>query len=152
MLLKPLLLTTLLAGTLDAIGASLVYVIRSGKNPLNVFRFVASGVFGKAALSGGTGMAMAGLAFHYFIAFSFTLFFFMVYPKLPVLGKNPVVTGLLYGVFVWLVMNQVVLPLSRVTTGPFNLSQALVGAIVLMLAIGLPISLLAHRYFTKGHL
>lgn len=49
-------------------------------------------------------------------------------------------------------MNQVVLPQSRVTPGPFNPTQALVGAVVLMLAIGLPISLLAHRYFTKGHL
>lgn len=43
----------LLVGTLDITAASVQYYARTGKSPLNVLRFVASGVFGQAALSGG---------------------------------------------------------------------------------------------------
>jgi hypothetical protein len=48
---------------------------------------------------------------------------------------------------VWLVMNQVVLPLSNITQRQFDLTKAAIAAAVLIVAIGLPLSFLAHRYY-----
>ena len=91
-------------------------------------------------------MAAWGLLFHYIIAFLFTLFFFWIYPLLN-LGKwNKVVTGLVYGIFVWLVMNLVVV---RIAMGPHPivLKNAAIAMGILMLCIGLPISLIIGGYY-----
>jgi hypothetical protein len=50
-----------------------------------------------------------------------------------------------YGIVVWFVMNMIVLPLSNVRQGPFNLFQAIVGAVILMFCIGLPIAMIVGR-------
>ena len=65
-ILKPVLVTGLIAGTLD----------------------LAGGVFGKDALTGGISKKLSGLFFHYFIAFVFTLFYFLIYPKIKLLAKK----------------------------------------------------------------
>ena len=57
----------LIAGLLDISAAFIQYYSRTGRNPLAVLKFIASGVFGKAALTGGTEMILLGLVFHYII-------------------------------------------------------------------------------------
>jgi len=147
--LRPTLQAGLLAGTLDILAAMLSYAFQTGKNPVAVLNFVASGVFGTAAFSCGTGMAVWGLVFHYAIAFGFAALFVWVYPKWALLRKKTVVAGLGYGVFAWLVMNLLVVPLSRTPKLPFTSSGVLVGVAVLMLCIGLPISLVVSRFYAR---
>lgn len=142
----------LLAGTLDILAAMLSYVIQTGKNPVAVLKFVASGVFGTEAFSGGTGMAVWGLVFHYAIAFGFAALFGWVYPKWAFLRKSPVVAGLGYGVFVWLVMNLLVVPLSQAPKMPFRLGGALLSVVILMGCVGLPISLVTSRFYARRRL
>ena len=138
----------LLAGTLDIIAACGLFSIRTGQDPTVVLRFGASGAFGPTAMSGGWSMALAGLVFHFLIAFTWTTFFFLIFPKLP--KGSWIFYGLLYGVFVWLVMNLIVLPyISKITPRPFSWSGAITGAIVLMLAIGLPVSYLARKFYRQ---
>ena len=137
------------AGTLDITAACTQYYIKTGKGPAGVLRYVASGIFGRPALSGGDAMAAWGLLFHYLIAFLFTIFFFLVYPRIPLLSKNKVVTGLVYGLVVWAVMNLVVVPISAVPQGPFKLKNAAIAATILMFCIGLPISLIIGKYYSK---
>jgi hypothetical protein len=145
--INAMLLAGLLAGTLDGLAAAILYVIRTGKNPLAVFRFIASGVFGPDALSGGTSMAMMGILFHYIIATGWAVLFFMACSRFTMLLKNWMVSGISYGLFVWLMMNLVVLPLSRVPSVPIAVNGAIIGILVLMFCIGLPISFLARKYF-----
>jgi len=143
-----ILLAGLTAGTLDIVAACTQYYIKTGKGPGGVLRYIASAVFGKEAFAGGMTMAAWGLLFHYIIAFLFTLFFFWIYPKLN-LGKwNKVVTGLVYGIFVWLVMNLVVV---RLVMGPHPivLKNAAIAMAILMVCIGLPISLIIGSYYSK---
>ena len=135
------------AGVLDALAAMTLFMIRGGKNPTDVWKYVASGLFEKVALTGGSDMVLWGLAFHFFIALSFALFFFLIYPRLHRLIPSPVVAGLLYGVFAWLVMNRIVLPLSNVPAAPFNLVRALIGMAIIMVMVGLPIALIINRYY-----
>lgn len=139
----------LLAGTLDIVCAMTHYYIRSGKNPANVLYFIASGVFDKAAFSGGAGMAMWGLFFHFFIAFSWAVIFFVLFPKVRFISENRIVSGLLYGALIWLIMIHAVVPLSLTPKIPFDLSQAVIGIVILMAAVGLPISILAGKHYSS---
>ena len=82
---RTIILTGLLAGTLDAVAA----IVVSQASPAAVFKYIASGAFGAGkAFSGGDIMIAWGVIFHYFIALSWTLLFFFIYPTLPWLKKN----------------------------------------------------------------
>ncbi|HZZ75738.1 MAG TPA: hypothetical protein VFE04_07405 [Puia sp.] len=140
----------LIAGTLDILSAFIYYYIKTGKtNFLVIFKFIASGIFGKAAGEGGTVMILAGLILHYAIAFAFTIFFFWLYPKMNVMSKNRLVTAIVYGLFVWCVMNLVVVPLSNTVHRPFNLANAVINICILIVCIGLPLSFMANAFFGK---
>ena len=146
-----ILVTGLLVGTLDAGAAVIQFIIPTMRNPVRIFEYIASGVFGMKAFSGGAVMAVMGLSFHYFIATAWTSLFFTVYPRIPWLAKNKVAGGLLYGVFIWLMMNLVILPLSNVPQFPIRVTGAAIGVLILMLVVGLPISLRANKYYS-GHI
>ncbi len=145
------LLSWLLVGTLDICSAFIDYYIATGKNPLNVLTYIASGAFGKSASSGGWGMILTGLFFHYFFALCFTLLFFWLYPRIDLLSKNRIVTGIVYGIFIWLVMNLVVVQLSSAPHRPINaikISKAIKAVLILIFMIGLPLSFVAYKYFS----
>jgi len=139
----------LIAGTLDAAGAIILFLARGGQNPLKIFQYIASAVFGKEAYSPSLEFAWWGILFHFIIAYAFTCLFFFLYPRIKILEKNIVVTGILYGIFIWLVMNLIVVPLTNARKFPFNLGQALLGAAILILAIGLPVAFIARRFYQK---
>lgn len=143
---KAIAVAGLVAGTLDLIGAVTVYQV----NPMQVLKFIASGAFGVGALSGGPAMVVWGIVFHYVIAFSWTIIFFLLFPSFPFLSRNKYVTGSLYGIFIWIVMNMIVIPLSAVPQASFNLRSAVIGALILIVAVGLPIAILTHRYYSRN--
>ena len=144
-LFKVILLTGILAGTLDAVAAIVVYQV----NPKAMFQFIASGALGNESFAMGWSSATLGILFHFFIALCWTSAFFLLYPKMKILSKNKYVTAVFYGIIIWMGMNLVVLPLSRIDPGEFDISQAAVGATILIFAIGLPLSVIAQRYYTK---
>ncbi|HSC53149.1 MAG TPA: hypothetical protein VLC98_06015 [Phnomibacter sp.] len=145
-----LLSAALLVGTLDIIAACLQFYIKTQKGPAPVLKFIASGVFGKAAFSSGNSMIFYGLAFHYIIALLFTVFFFFMVSQFPKMLQRPIITGILFGAFVWVVMNLLVLPLSNTNKGPIVVSAAITGMLILMVCIGIPLALIAARKIKKG--
>jgi hypothetical protein len=142
-------LAGLLAGTLDAAAASLLYFISTGNNPTRVFQYIASAVFGKNAFSGGLQMAAWGLLLHYFIAFTFAALFFLAYPFLLRFVKSSVVMGILLGLIVWLIMNLVIVPLTKAPQLPLKINQAILNIVILMLFVGLPIAVIVRRYYSS---
>ena len=148
-LLKTILLTGLLVGTLDG-SAAVIQTLAYGRNPIRLFNFIASGVFGNDAFAGGLPYAFYGLLFHYCIAFTWTVFFFWIYPVVKILSRNKIMTGVVYGLFIWLTMNRIVVPLSNVAAFPFRITSAMIGASILMAAIGLPLSFIAHKFYTSN--
>ncbi|WP_128548043.1 hypothetical protein [Larkinella soli] len=139
----------LLAGVLDAL-AAVVFVVLSGRsNPVRLFQFIASGVFGPAAFEGGGLMVFCGLVFHFLIAFAWTLFFYFLYPRVRFISRNIALTIVLYGLFIWVIMNRVVLPLSNTPEVPFRILQAGIGMLILIFFVSLPIVFLVHRYYDK---
>jgi hypothetical protein len=145
--LSAIVLAGLLSGTLDGTAAVIQYVITRGGSPVRVFVYIASGVFGREAFSRGISIALWGVVFHYLIAFSWTVAFFILYPRIKALAGNRVITGLLYGLVIWLVMNLVVLPLSNVRPPPFDPVRVVMGIAILMLCVGLPIVWLISGYY-----
>src|SRR5215203_1104967 len=83
-MMKHIFLTGILAGILDAAGAIIVYQAKAA----SMFKFIASGAFGKSAFTSGDKMIVFGFVFHLIIAISWTAFFFLMYPKLKLSRVN----------------------------------------------------------------
>lgn len=143
----------LLVGTFDIAAAMLYFFITTGnKDVFMVLKYVASGVFGKTAISGGAEMIAAGFLFHYLIALAFTAFFFWVYPHIKPIAGYTLLSGIAYGLFVWAVMNLVIVPLSRIGHRPFNPVNAVINLLILILCMGIPLAIMANNFYHRKHL
>jgi hypothetical protein len=146
--LKTIAFAGLLAGLLDGAAASVQYFISTGNSPTRVFQYIASAVFGKSAFAGGLEMAGWGLLFHLLIAMGFAALFFLLYPLIFRPLKNKIAMGIVYGLMVWMIMNLLVVPLTKAPQGPFKLKGVLIGMSILILMVGIPVSLIISRYYT----
>lgn len=150
---KTILLSGFIAGSLDILTAFFVYVILLKETTsVMILRFIASGVFHTKAFTGGIIMAFYGLVFQYIIAFCFVIFYFLIYRYLPFLQKQKIISGLLYGIFVWCVMNLGVLPIVFVHPVRFKFHSFLIAVSILMIMIGLPIAIMTHKYYSLKQL
>ncbi|HSH66820.1 MAG TPA: hypothetical protein VLB84_13740 [Bacteroidia bacterium] len=112
-IVRTVLVLGLLVGTLDILAAILDFYINTGKNPSSIFKYISSAILGKEAFTGGTGIIIIGLFLHYGIAFLFTIFFVWLHvKKKKLLPGNRLLTGIVYGIFIWMVMNLIIVPLS----------------------------------------
>jgi hypothetical protein len=144
--IKTVLLAWLLVGTLDITSATIHYLIRGGSNPVNILVYISSAIYGpRAAEIGPPSMAILGLALHYLVALIWTLIFFFLYPRIPAMSKNRVVTGIVFGFFMQIIMSQLVVKLSNTAKGPFNLESFIINALILCVAIAIPLSFIAYR-------
>jgi uncharacterized membrane protein YagU involved in acid resistance len=146
MSLQPIFWGALVAGTLDISAAFLTAWLRAGIGPVRLLQFVASGLIGAAAFTGGAKTAILGLALHFLIATVATVVFYLASRKWLILIERPVNFGLLYGIVVYLFMNFVVLPLSSVAPRPMTLTGFTIGILTIMFCIGLPIALIVRRF------
>lgn len=141
----------LIVGTLDILSAFIYVFIKTGNFiPLGILKFIASGIFGKDAASGGSFMALAGLIIHYCIAFTFTMIFFWLYSRVKALSKAKIITGIIYGIFIWIIMNLIILPLTNVAYRPFNIVNAIINIGILIICIGIPLSFMAASFYKEN--
>jgi hypothetical protein len=146
--LKTIMVAWLTAGCLDLLAAITVYsLIMQRVTTMRLLQGIARGALGNSAYEGGIATAMAGVGFHFTIALCFTVFYFLVFPYIPFLKKQRIISGLLYGIFAWCVMNLVVLPALHIASIPTKWDSIIRGAVILMFCIGLPISLIVSRYY-----
>ncbi|MEO7794352.1 MAG: hypothetical protein ABIV06_06210 [Thermoanaerobaculia bacterium] len=139
----------LLAGTLDLAWAA-GQALAEGRQPGRMLQAIASGVLGRAAFEGG-GAAMAlGAALHFSIALGACAAYFLLSSRWPEWHRRSLVAGATFGIAVYLFMQLVVLPLSRV---PWKIAFTPVGVTLGLaahiLCIGLPISWAARRAFNR---
>lgn len=138
----------LMAGALD-ITAAFISNKPRGVSPVRVLQSVASGLLDASAFKGGAQAAALGLALHFFIALTAATVYYAASCKLPLLLRQPILSGALYGALVYFFMYFVVAPLSA---APFKLSHAPTAVITNLLihifCVGLPIAL-ALRWRSK---
>lgn len=145
---KTVLLTGLFVGTTDLVSAFLTQWVQTGKFAGKMFNYMAGAVLGlETSMAGGNGIAFLGLFFHYFIAMAFTLFFFIIFPKIKFLSYNKWLIGMLYAVFVNLVVEQIILPMTRLPRWSFTLTNAYIGWVVFGIVFGIPIVYSAYKYY-----
>ena len=139
---QAILVGGLSAGTLDLISAYIAY-------GWNVPRGIAAGLLGPGARQGGLGVYVLGICLHFFIALSAAAVFYLASRKLGFMIQHPVVSGMFFGIGLFLVMNLIVLPLSAIHfKGPYTLRGLIQGLLIHMICIGLPISF-SVRQFSK---
>jgi hypothetical protein len=84
----------------------------------SMFRTIAAGLLGPASAHGGMPAAFLGLVAHVTMASSFVLVYTLLAMRIPGLLRRPVAYGAPYGVGLYVVMNFVVMPLSRIGQSP----------------------------------
>ncbi len=130
----------LVAGALDLTQACVLF-------GWDIPHVIAAGLLGKQAIQGGAATYGLGVFLHFFIALSFSAFYYAASRRLAFLVEHPLVCGLFYGAAVEEVMNLVVLPLSALhARGPYELHDLILGLVVHMVVIGLPIAYSVRRF------
>jgi len=130
----------LTVGVLDGLAASVSSALR-GTSPVRVFQYVASALVGPASFDGGLSTAALGVSMHFLVAFSAAAVYYLAGRSFPVLIRQAIVCGVIYGVVVYFVMSRVVVPLSAARALPFSPTQVFIH----IFCVGLPIALLARR-------
>jgi hypothetical protein len=142
---QAILLGGLIAGALDITYACVHSYIRRGTKPTAVLKYVAGGALGPGAFAGGAKTAALGLIFHFLIALIAATVYYFASRALRFMITHAVISGILYGLCVYLVMNLVVLRLSalHITTYPWSYPKSVLigGLLIHMFGIGLPIAL-----------
>src|SRR5215216_144506 len=106
---------------------------------------IAAGLLGPQSYEGGMATAGLGLAFHFFVAFVVVSIFCLASRKIPFLTKQPLISGVFYGIGVYIVMYWLVLP----TAFPMfrhRLSNELLAIAIHVCLIGLPTALIVRLY------
>jgi hypothetical protein len=134
------------AGILDAVDAIVAFKAVLGLSPMPIYQFVASGMLGPSAFSGGIATMLVGVGVHFLIAFTAAATFVLASARLPWMTRNPAASGALFGVGVFAVMNYVVIPASLIPPSPFSLPLFVNGVLGHAILVGMPIAY-AARYF-----
>jgi len=136
----------LLTGTLDAV-VIIIWFPKVGAS--GIFKFIASGVFGKTHSISDTELILWGVFFHYLFAFSFSLVLFLLYPYFITLLKNKYVCAIAFALITYILTNLVIVPMSKIGRRSMDLSFFLRNLGILIFTIGLPIALIADRFYFR---
>lgn len=142
----------LIVGTLDICSAFIWAYLAKERMPQDVLmgigRFVVGTEIHRYDILANEGLMVGlGLFIHYVIAFCWTILFFLAWPKIPLLQGDPVLVGMLYGAVIWIVMNLGVRPLRMMAFPPFTFKGVAIDAAILMIAIGIPLSIIIGNYY-----
>jgi hypothetical protein len=143
-----------LAGGLTAGLFDIVYAVGSaaarGGDPTNILLAISSGILGADAFSGGAAVATLGLALHFMMTLIMA-WIFLIATRLGLgsISQYPLLSGPLYGVGIYFIMQQVVLPLSRVPLRDPRPPINFLDLAVHMFLVGLPIALAAFHWRSR---
>lgn len=136
----------LLAGILD-LTAAFINGALQGISPDRVLQAIASGLLGAESAKGGWTTAALGVVLHFVIAFGWTINFYAASRKIKFLTNQPMASGIIYGIAVYLMMYFIIVPLSAF---PFpmllNLRSVVINVLIHIFCVGLPIALCVRRF------
>jgi hypothetical protein len=138
--LTAILLGGFVAGTVDVGAASLINLL----SPIRILQFIAGGLLGRAALSGGIPVALLGLVLQWLMSMIIAAVYVFAASWLPVPGRRWIAFGLAYGVVVFFVMNYVVVPLSAWARWPHFTPYSFAANMAAMLLFGLIVAFFAR--------
>lgn len=143
-MLKPTVIATAIAGTLDIAFAMMLTVWFGGAIP-KMLRYVGSGPV-PAATEMGTAGSVLGLLVHFTLIGAMAAAYMWFARRRPELNAKPIQWGVIYGLITYVIMNWLVVPLrfdTPLPPKPLSIATQLFAHIVL---VGIPIALVAARY------
>ena len=106
------------AGGLAIATTDLIYCLLfwspQGVSPMRLLQSIAAGVLGRASFHGGVATALLGAGLQWLIGFCHVLAYALVARRVPLLREHPGRYGIAYGMLLYLVMSNIVVPLSAV--------------------------------------
>ena len=140
----------LLCGVMDITAAFLTWAPK-GVSPGRLLQGIAAGALGLASFQQGWPTSVLGLAIHFFIAFTAAAVFYAASRRLPALLDHPWIAGIGYALVVYGFMYWIVMPLDRLPRrSPVTLSYSLTAIVTHIICVGLPISLVIHRFARRA--
>ena len=134
----------LIAGVLDITSAFVIAEIK-GTGSARMLQGIASGLLGQRSFEGGMATAGLGLAIHFLIAFTAAALFYAASRKFSSLTQHAVMSGLLYGIAVYIFMYWMVVPLAF-PNARHSMSRDVTAVIIHIVLIGLPIALVVRCF------
>jgi len=141
---RAIVTTGLVVGVLDILSAFVIWWQR-GVTIQRGLQGIAAGLLGTKSYEGGMATAGLGLALHFFVAFVVVSIFYLASRKIPFLTTQPLISGVFYGIGVYIVMYWFVLP-TAFSTFRHRLSNELIEAAIHVCLIGLPTAFIVRRY------
>jgi hypothetical protein len=130
---------------LDGLAARVQFGLK-GIKPLHVWQGVASGLLGERAFREGWMSGGFGRLLHFVIVLSVATVFVAASTQFPFLARAYWISGPLYGVIVFLVMNLAVAPLSARPKRQASSQLIFVQLIIHVFFVGLPMAIAANRF------
>ena len=150
-----ILIAGLVAGFFDITYACVFFGIRNQASPTRIFQSVARGALGQSAFAGGLKTALLGLFFHFLIALIWATLFYFASRFVPFMIEHAVISGLIYGLCIYLVMYGLVMRYSAIHSQvpPWRYPWAVLipNMLIHMLGIGLPIAVIVRNFSTYGN-
>ena len=134
----------LVVGILDITSAFVIAAIR-GTGSMRMLQGITSGLLGRQSFEGGLTTAACGLAIHFLIAFSVVTIFYLASRRIAFLTEHAVISGILYGIAVYLFMYWIVIRLVF-PNAHASLTRDVTAVLVHISLIGLPTALIVRRY------
>ena len=142
--LRAIVTVGVVVGILDISSAFVIWWQR-GLELQHGLQGIAAGLLGTKSYEGGMATAALGLALHFFIAFVVVSIFYLASRKVAFLIKRPFVSGVFYGIGVYIVMYWIVLP-AAFSTFRHRPSNELLELAIHICLIGLPTAFIVRRY------
>jgi hypothetical protein len=144
---KPIIVATLICGTLDILFAMILTVSR-GKQIGGMLRFVASGPFPSAVDMGAAGSAL-GLAVHFTLMAIMVAVFVFAARAVPWLLGKPLLSGLVFGLVTYAVLDLVVVPMRFPAAWPPSTLSVTTQLFAHIVLVGLPTAFITRRYLRR---
>jgi len=141
---RAILTAGLVVGVLDISSAFVIWWQR-GVGARHGLQGLAAGLLGANAFDGGLVTACLGLALHFFVALVVVSVFYLASRRIEFLTIHPVISGVLYGIGVYVVMFWLVLP-AVFSTFRHRFSNELLQLAIHICLIGLPCALIVRRF------
>jgi hypothetical protein len=152
-----LLATGVLVAMLDGAFSAVLYVyVLRACSAAQLMQSIAAGLLGRAAFRGGSATVVLGLALHFAVAFGWTLAYATLRAisgrlrELTATTRGALVTGAAFGVFIWLAMDLLVVPVSRASPTPFWSPLFVVMLAWHALGVGIPLALIVREPPRRG--
>ena len=92
-------------------------------------------------------MVIIGSIMHFSISIFVAAIYFYSYPKVKIINTRPVWSGLLYGAGIWIFLNLLILPITKVQPVSFDVIDVAIAIFWHMILVGLPIALITKRHY-----